>query len=110
MPRGALSGLSVGAGRNQPTLHDFLQKAVLQQALAVNPAQVVGTEHTPVALLECLELVKGFSQFFIWRGHKSLPTSMDHYKFIVTRQHKYMVMCDYKSIVPFERKYIVLYI
>src|SRR2546430_2797706 len=25
MPRGALSGLRVGAGRNQPALHDFLR-------------------------------------------------------------------------------------
>src|SRR5256884_6796851 len=26
MPRGTLAGLCVGAGRNQPTLHDFLQE------------------------------------------------------------------------------------
>jgi hypothetical protein len=43
-----------------------LQEAVLHEALAVNPAQVVGTEHTSVALLERLEHVEGFSQFFVW--------------------------------------------
>src|SRR6266481_5617516 len=75
MPRGALSGLSVGAGRNQPTLHDFLQEAVLHQALAVNSAQVVGTEHMSVALLEFLERVEGFGELFVWRGHERLPSS-----------------------------------
>src|SRR5258708_25225314 len=57
--------------RDQPTLHDFLQEAVLHQAFAVNPAEVVGTEHTLIALLEPLELVEGFSQFLVWRGHKT---------------------------------------
>ena len=61
MPRGTLAGLCVGAGRNQPTLHDFLQETVLYQAFAVDSAQVVGTEHTSVAFLDGLEHVKGFS-------------------------------------------------
>jgi hypothetical protein len=30
----------------QPTLHDFLQEAVLDQAFALNSTQVVGPEHT----------------------------------------------------------------
>src|SRR5258708_18807315 len=86
--------------RDQPTLHDFLQEAVLHQAFAVNPAQVVGTEHTLVALLECLELVEGFSQFFVWRGHEASHPSISHSKFILTRQHKYIVSRCHKSIVP----------
>src|SRR5258708_28857732 len=57
--------------RDQPTLHDFLQEAVLHQAFAVNPAQVVGTEHTLVALLECLELVRS-------EEHTSELQSPDH--------------------------------
>src|SRR2546429_7946158 len=61
MPRGTLAGLCVGAGRNQPTLHDFLQETVLYQAFAVDSAQVVGTEHTSVVFLDGLEHVKGFS-------------------------------------------------
>src|ERR1700720_2914406 len=71
MPRGALAGPCVWARRDQPTLHDFLQEAVLHQTFAVNPAQVVGPEHTLVAMLECLEHVEGFSQFFVWGGHEA---------------------------------------
>src|SRR2546430_14033919 len=92
MPRGALSGLRVGAGRNQPALHDFLQEAVLHQALAMNSAQVVGTEHTPVALLQFLEHVKGFGQFFVGRGHGKLPSQIRHYKFILVLGCKYIML------------------
>src|SRR5437016_10889010 len=102
MPRGALADLGVGAGRDQPALHDFLQETVLHEAFAVNPAQVVGTKHTPVALLERLELVEGFSQLFVWRGHEP-PIFVGHYKSIVVREYKYIALSNYKSIAL--RKY-----
>src|SRR6266851_2891277 len=108
MPWRALPGLGVRACRDQPTLHDFLQEAVLHQAFAVNPAEVVGSEHTSVALLECLEHVKGFSQFFVWRGHEASHPFIGHYKSIVMRKYKYMPLCGCKSIVSYECKYMML--
>src|SRR6266481_1817699 len=122
MPRGALSGLSVGAGRNQPTLHNFLQEAVLHQAFAVNSAQVVGTEHTSVALLEFLEHVEGFGEFFVWRGHERLPSSRVITSLLWCMNTSILccllasqlrcgsasiLCCVYESIVSFECKYIM---
>jgi hypothetical protein len=73
----------------------------------VNAAQVVGAEHTPVALLERFEDVERFSQFFVWRWHEA--SLAGHYKIIVAGKYKYMVLHGCKSIVPYEYKYIMLY-
>src|SRR5690349_4034852 len=109
MPRCALTGLRVGAGRDQPALHHFLQEAVLHQALAMNPAQIVGTEDTSVALLQFLEHVKGFGQFFVGRGHGKLPSKIRHYKFILVFWYKYIMLHSYKSIVSIEYKCMMLF-
>jgi hypothetical protein len=48
-----------------PALHDLLQKAVLQKALPVSPSQVARTNgRRAVGVLELVQNLKGFSQFF----------------------------------------------
>src|SRR5215467_5297857 len=108
MPGGALASLRVGAGRNQPALHNFLQEAVFHQAFAVNAAQIVGTEHASVSLLKVFQDVQGFSQFFVWRGHGELPSQIGQYKFILMLGYKYIMLHVYKSIMLCKCKYIML--
>ena len=74
----------------------------------MNSAQVVGTEHTPVALLQFFERVKGFGQFFVGRGHGKLPSQIRHYKFILVPRCKYIMLHGHKSIVLIVCKYIML--
>jgi len=50
--------------RSANPFHDFLQEAVPPPGAPVNAAQVVGAEHTPVALLERFEDVEKIQPVF----------------------------------------------
>jgi hypothetical protein len=76
VPRCAVAFASAGAGGNQPALHDILQKAILEKALAVDAREFLGLEYAPTVLLEVAQRRQGRCELFIGGCHEGLPSSL----------------------------------
>ena len=68
-PGGRVAGIDVRVGGDQPTLHDLAQKAVSDQALAMNPCQFRGAEDTSSPFLELFEPRQRCGKFLARGGH-----------------------------------------
>src|ERR1700726_1595703 len=72
VPGSTFAGCIIRPGGYIPALHDFLQEAVLQQALPMDARKVTGADGNGAAILQLSQSLKRGGQFFGRRCHVSV--------------------------------------
>jgi hypothetical protein len=97
VPGGAFSHAGAWVGRDEPSAHDFLEKAVAEQALAMDALEFARLEDAPLAFLKRLEGAERVGQLLMGRRHSG--TLMYPYTFLAPHDDRYLVPRHYTSML-----------
>src|SRR6185369_8022053 len=74
-PGGGVAGVGRWARGDEPSLHDVLQEAVLEEPLSRDALQLVRREDAGTIRLEAAELFERCGEFFVGCGHGRGPSA-----------------------------------